>query len=71
MTCSKDDSFSARLEADTLFIDCASSNTLVKSFFNDSMIAQYDGASYSLLPNTGSWPLGLKNDNLQSYAFYL
>lgn len=68
MTCSKDESFSARLEADQLVIDCASFDTPIKSFFNQSIIGQYHGASYSILPSTETWPMAVKIDSLDSYV---
>lgn len=67
MTCKKDDSFSAHFEGDMLHIDCPRDHTHVKSFFNQSSIARFEGASYSLLPNTETWPLAMKNDSLESY----
>ncbi|KUJ17417.1 uncharacterized protein LY89DRAFT_718117 [Mollisia scopiformis] len=65
MTCPADESFSARFEEDRLIVEgCENTQTEIKSYFNDSVIARNNGPIYSLLPRTETWGLAMKNDSL-------
>ncbi|KAI9715512.1 MAG: hypothetical protein M1828_000819 [Chrysothrix sp. TS-e1954] len=67
MTCPKDDTFSAHFSDDgELIVNCDATTTLVRSYFNDSVVGNFEGPAYSLLPETVNWGYVLKNDSLKA-----
>lgn len=49
-----------------MIIENCHERTQVRSYFNDSILYQFDGPAYSILPRTESWGLPLKYDDLDS-----